>query len=245
MTNTGYSARNHRLNIDIYFYKGRFMKKLVLSIFAAVAMMSSALAAELHFGISAQMVDIEADGTETEGGEKNSGSASHTVPVGSIFAEITSGRFTLGVDYIPMGADVSDVTKKRTDTETSVTGTVAETTTSRTQKAQAEISNHMMLYTELLLTDSLYAKAGVVSVDVETQESLGTGSKYPDETVTGILLGAGLKREAGNGYFKIEATYTDYEDIELQSTVARTGVATNNKISADIDTTAIKLSYAF
>ena len=129
MTNTGYSARNHRLNIDIYFYKGRFMKKLVLSIFAAVAMMSSALAAELHFGISAQMVDIEADGTETEGGENNSGSASHTVPVGSIFAEITSGRFTLGVDYIPMGADVSDVTKKRTDTETSVTGEDAAVST--------------------------------------------------------------------------------------------------------------------
>tara|TARA_Y100000590_G_scaffold288007_1_gene324275 strand:+ start:741 stop:1406 length:666 start_codon:yes stop_codon:yes gene_type:complete len=221
------------------------MKKLVLSIFAAAAMMSSALAAELHLGVSAQMVKIEADGTETEGGENNTGSVSHTVPVGSIFAEITSGRFTLGLDYIPMDAEVSDATKKRTDTETSVTGTAAETTTSRTQTAQAELSNHMMLYTELMVTDNFYAKAGFVSVDVATQESLGTGSKYPDDTINGILVGAGLKRERGNGYFKIEATYTDYEDIALQSTVARTGVATNNKITADIDAAAIKLSYAF
>ena len=104
------------------------MKKLVLSIFAAAAMMSSALAAELHLGVSEQMVKIEADGTETEGGENNTGSVSHTVPVGSIFAEITSGRFTLGLDYIPMDAEVSDATKKRTDTETSVTGTAAEIT---------------------------------------------------------------------------------------------------------------------
>ena len=41
------------------------------------------------------------------------------------------------------------------------------------------------------------------------------------------------------------STYTDYEDISLTSSVARTGVTTNNKIDADLDTVALRVSYAF
>ena len=44
---------------------------------------------------------------------------------------------------------------------------------------------------------------------------------------------------------KIEFVHTDYDDVSLTSTVARTGVTGNNKIEADLDTTALKLSYAF
>jgi hypothetical protein len=43
-----------------------------------------------------------------------------------------------------------------------------------------------------------------------------------------------LKR--GNSRF--ELVYTDYENVSLTSTVARTGVTTNNKIEADLDTLA-------
>mgnify|MGYP006148626187 FL=1 len=43
----------------------------------------------------------------------------------------------------------------------------------------------------------------------------------------------------------MEFVFTDYDDISLNSSVARTGVTTNNKITADLDTTAFKISYAF
>ena len=48
-----------------------------------------------------------------------------------------------------------------------------------------------------------------------------------------------------DGNSRLELAYTDYDSINLTSTVARTGVTTNNKISADLDTLSLKYSYAF
>ena len=44
---------------------------------------------------------------------------------------------------------------------------------------------------------------------------------------------------------RLEAAYTDYDDVSITSSEARTGVDTNNKISADLDTAQIKISYHF
>ena len=147
------------------------MKKMILALFAAFSLVFSGGAmAETNFGVSAQIVSLEASGTETEGGETNSKDISHVFPVGSIFAERTGERFTVGLDWIPFDADVSSKTHKRTDTETSVTGTAAATSTSRTQTAQAQIQNHLTLYGEMMLGDTYYAKAGYIHVTVDAQE---------------------------------------------------------------------------
>ena len=142
---------------------------------------------------------------------------------------------------VPLDADVSNKTKKRTDTETSVTGTTTTTSTSRSQSAQAELENHITLYANYNLDNGLYLKGGVAHVTLNTEESLGTGSKYGNEDILGYLVGFGI--ESGN--WRTELTYTDYEDISLTSSVARTGVTTNNKIDADLDTVALRVSYAF
>lgn len=197
--------------------------------------------ADVRFGLSAAYTQIEADGTETEGGEKNSGSASNDVIVPSIFVEFSGEKYGVGLDYIPLDADVSNKTKSRTDTETSVTGTATTTSTSRTQKAQAEITDHFTLYATMALTDTFYLKGGMAQFSLNTAESLGTGSKYGNVDVDGIVFGFGFT----DGNSRLELAYTDYEDISLTSTVARTGVTTNNKISADLDTLSLKYSYAF
>ena len=203
---------------------------------------SSASYAEMKYGVSGALTFIEATGTETEGGEKNSGDADNVVVIPSVFAEYAySDTISLGVDYIPLKADVSDKTKKRTDTETSVTGTTTTTSTSRTQSAQAELKNHITLYANYNLDNGLYLKGGVAHVTLNADESLGTGSKYGEDDILGYLIGFGV--ESGN--WRTELTYTDYEDISLTSSVARTGVTTNNKIDADLDTVALRVSYAF
>ncbi len=218
------------------------MKKMILALFAAFSLVFSGGAmAETNFGVSAQIVSLEASGTETEGGETNSKDISHVFPVGSVFAEMAGERFTVGLDWIPFDADVSSKTHKRTDTETSVTGTAAATSTSRTQTAQAQIQNHLTLYGEMMLGDTYYAKAGYIHVTVDAQESLGTGSKYGSADINGVLIGAGVR----NGNIKMEVTYTDYDNVSLTSSVARTGVSTNNKVTADLDATAFKISYVF
>ena len=210
----------------------------------ALVMLSftSASYAEMKYGVSGALTFIDASGTETEGGEKNSGDADNIVAIPSLFAEyVYSDTLSIGIDYIPLSADVSDKTKKRTDTETSVTGTTTTTSTSRTQTANAELENHITLYANYTLDNGLYLKGGVAQVTLNTNESLGTGSKYGEEDIMGYVIGFGV--DSGN--WRTELTYTDYEDISLTSSVARTGVTTNNKIDADLDTVALRVSYAF
>ena len=78
-------------------------------------------------------------------------------------------------------------------------------------------------------------------VTLDTTESLGTGSQYGNEDIYGGVFGLG----ASSGNSRFELLYTDYEDISLTSSVARSGVTTNNLIEADLDTLQFKYSYAF
>ena len=218
------------------------MKKTILVLMIAMLTFVGKAYAEMSYGISAAITQIDASGTETEGGEKTNGSADNTVLIPSVFAEYSySDTIALGLDYIPLKADVSKSTKSRTDTETSVSGTATTTSTSRTNKAQAELKNHLTLYANYSLSDTLYLKGGVAFVELNATESLGTGSKYGSEDIFGGVVGIGA--QSGNSRF--ELVYTDYEDISLKSSVARTGVTTNNTIDADLDTLAFKYSYVF
>ena len=197
---------------------------------------------EMSYGVSLAVTEINASGNELEGGETTTADVDNTVAVPSIFVEYAySDQISVGLDYIPVSADVTKNTKTRKDTETSVSGTAAATSTARTQQAQAEIENHTTLYVNYGLTDSIYLKGGVAFVTLNTLESLGTGSKYGNTDIYGGVIGLGAKSDN----HRFELVYTDYEDISLTSSVARTGVSPNNKIEADLDTVAFKYSYAF
>ena len=222
------------------------MKKLITILFFTLYMGASH--AEFNFGVSGALTQIDASGSEIEGGETNTKSVSNVVVIPSLFAEFgVTDRITIGVDYIPMTADVSDKTYTRNDVETSVTGTATTSSTSRSQKASAELSDHMTVYADVMINDEVFVKFGGVQVELETKDSLGTGSKYGDETVNGYLIGVGTKKDVDffGKFIKLEVIYTDYDDISITSSVARTGVTTNNKITADLDTTQFKVSYAF
>ena len=94
--------------------------KNILKILALGVMLitfTSTVNAEMRFGASLAYTQIDADGTETEGGETNDGSADHNVIIPSLFAEYAySDTISVGLDYIPLKADVSDKTKTRSDT---------------------------------------------------------------------------------------------------------------------------------
>ena len=198
--------------------------------------------AEMSFGVSAALTKIDASGTETEGGEKNKGDANNTVVIPSVFVEYAfTDAVSIGLDYIPLSADVSDKAKSTSKVETSVTGTATQTTTNRSQKAQAELNNHAVLYANVMLSDTMFVKVGAAFVELETDDNLGTGSKYGNEDIFGGVIGLGAKTDN----HRFEVIYTDYEDVSLTSSVARTGVTTNNKIDAELDTLAFKYSYAF
>ena len=216
------------------------MKKIVTLIFSAF-FLSSIANAEMKYGLTGSLTFIDATGSETEGGEKTNGSADNIVVVPSLFLEYGMGNLSVGLDYIPLSADVSSKAKKRTDVETSVAGTVTSTSTTRNQSAQASLEDHITLYANYMLNESYFVKAGIGQVTLSSDESLATGAKYGNVDIDAYLIGLGYA--SGNG--RIELVYTDYDDISLTSSTARTGVTTNNKIEADLDTVSLKYSYVF
>ena len=113
--------------------------------------------------------------------------------MGAIFAELQGEKFTLGIELIPTDHNVSDNVRSRSDTETSVTATTTTTATARTQNAQAEVADHMMYYVEFKPRDSVYFKLGYLDADLNTTESLATGSSYGNASLNGILYGVGFQ----------------------------------------------------
>ncbi len=226
------------------------MKKIAINflavLFISALSLTKAFAVDFTFGVSGAIANLQADGSETETGavsaETTNKSVSNTFATGSIFAEAKFDRLAFGVDYIPMDADVSDATHTRTDTETSVTGNQKAVTTARTQTAAAEVSDHVTIYANYYMNDNIYLHLGYASVDVVTNESLDTGSSYGDASINGIQYGIGLQMTDN---LRLEAAYTDYDNVSITSSEARTGVTVNNKVSADLDTTQLKLSYHF
>ena len=217
------------------------MKKIFLIISIAMFTFVGKAYAEMSYGISGAITNIDASGSETEGGERSTADANNTVLIPSIFAEYAfSDTISLGLDFIPLKADVSNKTKSRTDTETSVSGNTATTSTTRNQSANAELKNHVTLYANYSF-GGMFAKVGVAAVTLDTAESLDTGANYGNEDIYGGVIGVGMQQDN----HRFEVVYTDYEDISLTSTVARTGVTNNNKIEADLDTVAFKYSYVF
>ena len=208
------------------------MKKLLILVtVSSMLFVSNLFAAEFKFGVSAALTQIEADGSETEGGETTNGSADNLVIIPSIFAEYDLGGITVGLDYIPLEADISKNTRSRQEPDgSSDVGSEADT---GTNKAQAELENHLTLYTEIPVA-GVIAKAGYIMVDVNTLESLDTGSTYGNDSVDGYLLGVGF--ESGN--YKVLLEYVDYDTVSVSS-------STGNKIEADIDTTNIRVAYTF
>ena len=212
------------------------MKKITTILTALFLLFSfSALKAGMGIGVTGAIHSIEADGTETarDSAEKNTGSHSEDVAVPEIFVEaLLDNGFAIGMSYVP----VRDMgSKSRTDTNGGGdTGTYT---------AAAELDDVMQAYVDVPLFSVMnfpfHAKLGIQHVNLKTLESLNSGSTYPDANLLGYTIGLGVKGDIGsNMYYKVEATFTDFETYESESSAS-------NKVTADIDSTAGRLSLGY
>jgi len=211
------------------------MKKIAIFITAFLFVAYSSVKAEVILGISAAAHSIDASGTETlrTSGKKTNGGADETAVVPEIFIEAEADcGFAMGLAYIPtreMGS------KSRTDTGDESAGTY---------KAEAELDNVIQAYVDVPFTDlyggTLYGKLGIQHATVTTLESLNSGSAYPDQDLFGYTVGLGVKGDLpyGDGLiYKLDATYTDFEDYS-----ASAADGNGNKITADLEDVAVKIS---
>ncbi len=214
------------------------MKKIFLTAAAIIALPLAAFAGETRIGFSAALSNFDISGTETtkSSGQKNSKDHTEFTVVPGLFIErANDAGFTFGFEFVPGEADLGSGSNARTDTDTDDAADTAGT-----NKVSAEVSGHMTAYV-LVPAKSGFVRFGLIQADVDTTETLATGTKYGNASVNGMIFGVGYDKENDNGSFlRVEGTYTNYDDLTLQGSLDSDSV--RNKVDADIDALALKLS---
>ena len=212
------------------------MKKIILTLFLGLFMFTTKASAELgiNVGISGQLGLYAATATEFDEGthgttsgpdEKNKESEFLGLGYGSVFIEKTLGQyFLVGIDYVPTALETETKESLRNDL------TTAELFTQRTNKVQVDFEDLTTYYIGLNLGDSgAYVKAGIVTVDVITNESLGTGSTYGNTDLDGTLIGLGYNKDFDNGMFvRAEGAYTEFDGASLTSSTTVNKITLNS-----------------
>ena len=195
----------------------------------------------INIGVSAQVGSAEASGSESENGTiSNSETEEMLFGTGSFFIEKTLdflpgpfARLALGYDYVPHDIGTGTATNIRFDQD----GDLLNDRVENNVKANFEDLNTFYLTADI--TDWLYVKAGLVSVDAISKETLGTGSAYGNAKLDGEVYGFGLKTSTDSGlFFRAEANWMDIDGVTLTSTTN-----SDNKVTLDgIDTVSGRIS---
>jgi hypothetical protein len=215
------------------------MKKITIAILATLFSYSIA-SAELgvSIGVSGQVGVFSASGSESKKQEKQSQDAHGVAGYTSFFIEKKLSflpgplsRLSLGFDHVADTLSSEEVSTTRTDLTGATDRSVAiqGVTALVTNKAKIDFEDLNTTYLALNVTDSLYVKAGMVTVDVITKETLGTGSTYGNTSVDGTMLGIGFALNKDNGLFlRFEANHTEFDNAKVTASNTDNFVEMNN-----------------
>ena len=207
------------------------MKKLILTTLSIILLPITAYSAETRIGLTAALSFFTSDGTEItkSSGERNSKEIEEDAIVPGIFIERENDNgFTFGFEYNPGEAKLGSGTGSDDDAETS-----------GANKASAEVSEHMQFY-GLIPAGPGFARLGIVRASVDTTETLATGTTYGNEDVSGFVIGYGVQKSGEGSFVRLEGTYTMYDDLTFNGSLD--GDSVRNKVEAEIDALALKLS---
>ena len=201
------------------------MKKLLV-LMATFCLFLTSAKAELgiNIGVSAQVGSAEASGSESENSVvEKSKTEEMLFGTGSFFIEKTLGflpgplsRLSIGYDHVPheIGTGTSNNIRENENS-----GGAMTTSTDKVNSVKASFEDLNTLYLTADITDFLYVKAGLVSLDAITKENLETGSDYGNADLDGELYGIGLKTSTDSGLFlRAEANWMDIDGVTLTST---------------------------
>ena len=218
------------------------MKKFLSTLSVISLLFAFSAKADFTGGFSLIVGSADTDGTETEKtvtgvtSQKTPASVSEDFVGASLFAEYgLDNGMSIGVDYVPL--DIQLGAKSRTDTA----GTPANDDDTGARSAEANVEGLITVYAHVPI-GPVYGIVGYHSADVTTSETLPT-SKYGDVSINGYQVGVGVKSDK----LRLELAYSDFDDIEITATgnTISGDVKSQNKVSADADVLAAKLSIAF
>ncbi len=177
-----------------------------------------------------------------QSGNISKGDTTETMQIPSLFLEYNTGEmansgdgWVWGVDIVPFETKLVEEVRSTTD---KIKGS-GENNPSVTQNIQADLRFHTTLYVETPgKLGGFYGKLGVSTVQLDTNESLGTGSEYANEQLLGVTAGIGIKRYFGNLYAKIEGTGSKYEKVSLHSQQS------DAQTTIEVDPSALQVRFA-
>ena len=227
------------------------MKKLLTTLFATFfALTVNIASADIGgWAVGISVTDNSIDTTVTDDIDSNgtittTKELADSVTGGSIFAEKTfvSGMLavTLGVDYIPVDADLD----KRTASQSTVKGKDDGAASTGTNSGKASIEDHFTFYIQpgILLGDSamVYLSAGHIDADVTaTWESVSSDNTIKTVQMEGTSLGAGIKFALGSSMIvKLDYTENDYDKVSYVT-------GNNTTVAGDIDNEQTSISVGF
>ena len=209
------------------------MKKLLLAM-SGLLLLVNAASAEIgvNVGVSGQLglfvatateTDTGTHGTTTDADEKTQESDFLGIGYASIFVEKQLGRFAIGIDYVPSALETETMESEVDDI------TTTNTSSNVNQKVQVDFEDLTTIYLALNLTENAYVKAGYMSVDIITNETLGTGSTYGNTDINGTSLGVGYHKSFDNGMFvRAEGNYMEFDGASLTSSSGSQKISLDN-----------------
>ena len=196
--------------------------------------------ADVRLGLSAAVAQLNADGSETLKDsstiKNHSEQANAIIPSGFLELSHSSG-FGIGIDLVTGSADLAAGNRERT----MVSEGGGED--SGTNKANAEVDGITSVYLIKTFDSGFFVKLGSASADVNTVETLNSGSTYKNASVDGTHYGAGFERVNDNGvFFRTALEHTDFDSLTLTGSQVGGTSGSFNKIKASVDVTTAKFS---
>ncbi len=196
------------------------MKKLVATILAlSFLTVSSAYAApSFSIGVSANYGVFAAEGKQSEYSETGTLPAiteeygAFAESYGSVFVEVDlNDTISFGVDYVPSAI----VTPENINSSGLGVGTTAAADTS---KVHVDIKDLTTLYAIARLpVGGIYAKVGISSMDIETNETQRSGNTYPDSESDGVMVALGLQKDLDQISIRAEVAGHSYESVKVDN----------------------------
>ena len=205
------------------------MKKFLIATIVLLGSISLANAEQFRVGVSLMGALFEADGakeifsgnhagnrsstkvTKTTASEKDD--AEGAFALGSIFAEYQyNDQISVGVSYVPHSSDSEETENIQNITGADATGRDAK----QTNRVKVSFEDLVSIYALANLNDNVYAKFGYMQLEAVTEENLGSGGAYGNDTLDGFTIGLGYNMDLDDGMFvRAEAAYMDINGTTL------------------------------
>jgi hypothetical protein len=211
------------------------MKKYIYLLIFLFGFANISNAVTKKIGISLAAGVFETSAKEKEGTETSaSKSAEGLFAIPSVFFELSpNDRFFIGVDYVPMAMESETTNHKQSDKTSSATASTVN------NNVQVDFADLTTVYARFAFNDSFYIKAGIMSVEAETNESLGTGSTYEDKTLDGTMVALGFENNLASGAFiRGELNHMEFGGETFKST----NNSDNTVVVEDIDGYGARIS---